>query len=147
MRQILNILPLVVFFYLGSIYFGIDLPRIPRSAPHKTETVPVSRDLQSNPQSGSQYSGSGRVSRILADDNEGSRHQRFILTLSSNQTLLIAHNIDIAPRIQPLNIGDVISFNGVYESNPQGGVVHWTHRDPHGSHESGWLQKDGQIYQ
>lgn len=44
-----------------------------------------------------QVQGSGRVLRVLADDNDGSRHQRFILALASGRTLLIAHNIDLAP--------------------------------------------------
>ena len=35
----------------------------------------------------------------LPDDNKGTRHQRFILKLSSGQTLLVAHNIDLADKI------------------------------------------------
>lgn len=97
--------------------------------------------------SGSQITGEGRVSKLLADDNDGSRHQRFIVTLSSGQTLLIAHNIDLAPRINGLQTGDSISFKGQYEANSKGGVVHWTHRDPAGRHEPGWLQHAGQTYQ
>ncbi|MGR9051275.1 MAG: DUF3465 domain-containing protein, partial [Gammaproteobacteria bacterium] len=84
-------------------------------------------------------SGSGKVDRILADDNIGSRHQRFILKLASGQTVLIAHNIDIAPRINSLALNDVVDFHGEYVWNSQGGLVHWTHHDPDGSHESGWL--------
>ena len=45
--------------------------------------------------------GEGTVTRLLADDEEGGRHQRFILRLDSGQTLLVAHNIDLAPRIGP----------------------------------------------
>ena len=49
--------------------------------------------------------GQGTVARVLADDDEGARHQRFILRLDSGQTLLVAHNIDIAPRIEGLAAG------------------------------------------
>jgi hypothetical protein len=94
-----------------------------------------------------QVSGSGKVSRILRDDNEGSRHQRFILRLSSGQTLLIAHNIDLAPKINTLQEGDVVQFFGEYEWNSKGGVVHWTHHDPGGSHVGGWLKHDGRKYE
>lgn len=52
--------------------------------------------------------------RVLADDLDGSRHQRFIVELSSGQTLLISHNIDVAPRIDGLNVGDSVRFNGEY---------------------------------
>jgi hypothetical protein len=100
-----------------------------------------------NKQSDIQVSGSGKVIRILPDDTQGSRHQKFIIELNSGQTLLIAHNIDIAPRIRDLNIGDQINFYGVYEWNAKGGVVHWTHHDPSGRHEDGWINHGGETYQ
>jgi hypothetical protein len=101
----------------------------------------------SNNESGLQVSGQGRVIRILSDDNNGSRHQRFILELDSGQTLLIAHNIDIASRVASIKKGDLIQFNGEYEWNAEGGVIHWTHADPDGIHIAGWLKHKGQIYQ
>lgn len=97
--------------------------------------------------SGSQVTGEGVVSKVLPDDNDGSRHQRFLVTLPSGQTLLFAHNIDLAPRIPALRAGDPIAFRGVYEWNPKGGVIHWTHRDPGGRHEPGWIKHAGQTYQ
>lgn len=90
--------------------------------------------------------GAGTVVRLLADDQEGSRHQRFILRLASGQTLLVAHNIDIAPRIEDLKGGDTVAFHGVYEWNAAGGTIHWTHGDPGGQHASGWLRHDGIVY-
>jgi hypothetical protein len=91
--------------------------------------------------------GEGRVVHILPDDDDGSRHQRFILKLASGQTLLVAHNIDLATRLAGLQEGDVVAFNGVYEWNSKGGLIHWTHRDPGGRHEAGWLKHNGQMYQ
>lgn len=96
---------------------------------------------------GTQVSGQGVVLRVLPDDLDGDRHQRFILELSSGQTLLVSHNIDLAPRISSLENGDLIQFNGEYEWNEQGGVVHWTHHDPRGSHVDGWLIHEDRIYQ
>ncbi|HEY5753105.1 MAG TPA: DUF3465 domain-containing protein [Chthoniobacterales bacterium] len=90
--------------------------------------------------------GQGVVARILPDDNNGSRHQRFILRLPTGQTVLIAHNIDIAPKIPSLRSGDTVSFQGEYEWNPKGGVVHWTHHDPDGRHPDGWLKHGGQVF-
>ena len=97
--------------------------------------------------SGQQVSGQGTVSHILSDDNDGSRHQRFILRLDSGQTLLIAHNIDLAPRVSGLRKGDVVRFYGEYEWNDKGGVIHWTHHDPQGRHADGWLEHEGRRYQ
>jgi hypothetical protein len=93
-----------------------------------------------------QVQGVGEVVKVLADDNKGSRHQRFILRLSSGQTLLVAHNIDLAPRIAGLQVGDSVGFYGEYEWNQRGGVVHWTHHDPAGRHAHGWLAHQGRRY-
>jgi hypothetical protein len=89
----------------------------------------------------------GTVIKIMADDREGSRHQRFLIRLSNGHTLLVAHNIDLAPRVDNLQTGDIIAFKGEYEWNNKGGVIHWTHRDPAGRHPGGWLTHKGRIYQ
>ena len=100
-----------------------------------------------NRKSDVQVSGSGVVIRNLPDDTSGSRHQKFILKLPSGKSLLIAHNIDLAPRINSLRKGDTVNFYGEYEWNSQGGVVHWTHHDPGGNHVGGWLKHNGTTYQ
>jgi len=94
-----------------------------------------------------QVEGEGVVTRILADDLSGSRHQRFIVRLKSDQTVLIAHNIDIAPRVAGLQEGDSVRFYGEYVWNEKGGTVHWTHHDPKGRHVAGWVKHEGQTYQ
>jgi len=99
-----------------------------------------------NRQNDVQVSGSGVVSKILSDDTRGSKHQKFILKLSLGKTLLVSHNIDLAPRINTLRKGDTIEFYGEYEWNSKGGVVHWTHRDPAGRHEHGWLKHKSIMY-
>lgn len=90
--------------------------------------------------------GRGIVTRVLADDRQGNRHQRFIVQLASGQTLLIAHNIELAPRITDLEKGDPIAFAGEYEWNHKGGVIHWTHHDPSKRHAEGWLKHNGRLY-
>ena len=100
-----------------------------------------------NRQSDVQVQGQGRVVRILADDNDGSRHQRFILEVDNDLSLLVAHNIDLAPRINELNKGDMVTFYGEYEWNDRGGVIHWTHNDPNHRHIDGWLKHRGRTYQ
>lgn len=96
---------------------------------------------------GVQVRGGGTVTRLLADDMSGSRHQRFIVRLASGQTVLVAHNIDLAPRIEGLKVGDAVRFNGEYEWNEEGGVIHWTHRDPQGRHVAGWVEHKGRTFQ
>ena len=123
------------------------LNRQPVRCPSGGCVEPAVADAYTEQQSGVQVSGEGTVSRVLGDDSVGDRHQRFILTLDSGQTLLIAHNVDIAPRIESLREGDTVSFSGEYEWNDKGGVVHWTHHDRQGQHEAGWLKHRGRTYQ
>lgn len=99
-----------------------------------------------NKKSDLQVQGSGRVIKILSDDNNGRKHQRFLIKLPSKLTILIAHNIDLSNRISTLSVGDTIEFYGEYEWNQKGGVVHWTHHDPRGKHKDGWLKHEGIIY-
>ncbi len=94
-----------------------------------------------------QVEGAGVVEKVLQDDNEGSRHQRLILRVGDEQTVLIAHNIDLAPRVEGIEKGDRLEFFGEYEWNKKGGVIHWTHRDPGGKHIDGWLRHKDKMYQ
>lgn len=116
------------------------------TAPRSSVSTPIEA-LFEHRQSDVQVRGEGVVVRLLSDDNKGSRHQRFILELPSGHTLLIAHNIDLAPRIDTLKKGDRVEFFGEYEWNERGGVIHWTHHDPKGRHVGGWLKHDGRVYQ
>ena len=137
----LLIIGLVVYYFVnnpGAIH--------PELVPNATEPSRLVEAYE-NRQSDVQVQGQGTVVRVLRDDNEGSRHQRFILELSSGRTLLVAHNIDLAPRISGLRVGDNVSFYGEFEPNSQGGVIHWTHHDPQGRHVDGWLEHRGRRYQ
>jgi hypothetical protein len=89
----------------------------------------------------------GVVERILADDRDGSPHQRFIFRSKDGVSLLIAHNLELAPRLEGLAAGDTLALRGEYEWNPQGGVLHWTHDDPQGRHEPGYIEWRGRRYQ
>lgn len=141
---------------LAAVYFGFERSGGSRQVTTPTATLPAVKTQNSSnaiqvafdeQRSGVQVQGEGTVSKLLPDDNDGSRHQRFILTLLSGQTILIAHNIDLAPRISELKSGDAVAFNGVYEWNAKGGVVHWTHHDPAGRHVAGWIKHAGHTYQ
>lgn len=93
-----------------------------------------------------QVSGKGVVVKLLPDDNKGSQHQKFLVKINENQTLLFAHNIDLASRV-PLQVSDEVIFSGEYVYNPKGGIVHWTHLDPEGNHLAGWVMLHGKKYQ
>ncbi len=90
---------------------------------------------------------SATVAKVLPDDNDGLRHQRFLIRLPSGESLLVAHNIDLAERVPGLRKGEPIVLHGEYVWNAKGGVIHWTHRDPRGHHRPGWIKYAGQTYQ
>ncbi len=115
--------------------------------PVAPDFVEILQDAYDNQRSDFQIQGEGEVVRILSDDLEGARHQRFILQVSPIQTILIAHNIDLAERVSGLELNSTVEFYGEYEWNDLGGVVHWTHHDPDGSHDDGWLKYKGIVYQ
>lgn len=94
---------------------------------------------------GSWIEVTGFVKRLLSDDDDGSRHQRFIIDIGGGHTLLIAHNIDLASRI-PLGMGDRVKVRGMYEWNDLGGLVHWTHHDPLGEEEGGYVRYRARNY-
>ena len=138
----------LALYGLDNLRNDSTVSQAPAQAP-QTDTASFAGDnliqaAYENRQSDVQVEGVGRVVKVLPDDNEGSRHQKFILELASGQTILIAHNIDLAPRIPDLRDGESVSF---YGENERGGVVHWTHHDPQGRHVDGWLKHDGKTFQ
>jgi len=114
-----------------------------------TDSAGVSRidTLYANRTSNEIVTVTAPVKRVLKDDNDGSRHQRFILELPSGLNILVAHNIDLAPRVPGIAAGDSVTVRGEYEWDERGGVLHWTHHDPAARHQGGWIEFDGKKYE
>ncbi len=143
MKKIAAIIIIVIFALYAWDYLGLgEQPGSPGS-----NAGSALAQAYENQQSDIQVRGEGEVLKVLSDDNDGSRHQRFILKVGPEQTVLVAHNIDLAPRIASPRPGDTVEFFGEYEWNAKGGVIHWTHHDPQGRHVSGWLKHQGRTYQ
>jgi len=81
----------------------------------------------------------------LTDDRDDAPHQRFVIDVGNRQTLLIAHNLDLAGRV-PVGMGDRVRVRGLYEWNDLGGLVHWTHDDPLGAEDGGWVRYRRKVY-
>ncbi len=86
----------------------------------------------------------GTVVKILADDTKGSQHQKFIIKIN-NKHVLVANNMDLSEKV-PLKVGDEVVIKGEYILNEKGGVLHWTHRDPHHKHPDGFIYHNGKLY-
>ena len=78
------------------------------------------------------------------------RHEDFIVEVSSGtgeqQLIQIAHNIDIAPEV-PVEEGTDVIVHGELDIDRAGPVIHWTHHDPSGRHQPGFIKiKNGPTY-
>jgi hypothetical protein len=91
----------------------------------------------------------GDVLRVLStSDGENGAHERFVVAVKSGgdeQDILVADNISIA-RAAPVRAGDVVTVKGELAIDPTGPVIHWTHHDPRGRHEAGFIRDHGVIY-
>ncbi len=91
----------------------------------------------------------GTVTRVLGvAAGRVSPHEGFLLRLRSGCRLIVRveANTDFTGTFA-LAPGQVVTVKGEYEYYPRGGVVHWTHRDPRGHHEGGFIQTGGRIYE
>ena len=133
---------------IGFIVLGYYASQFSPEQAYSSAEQPVNiEQLIEQHQSDVQINLTAQVFRVLKDDLKGSRHQRFLIKLSGGETILIAHNIDLAPRIDELQKGDIITVYGEYEWNEKGGVIHWTHHDPAKRHIDGWIEHNGNRYQ
>jgi hypothetical protein len=123
-----------------------ELPPPAASAPPTSPATDPVLDAFRRHRSGVDVQTSARVERVLRDDEKGSRHERFLIRVADTLTVLVAHNVDLAPRI-PLLAGDSVQLRGEYIWDERGGVIHWTHRDPQGKHPGGWIRHEGRSYE
>lgn len=146
MKNVLIMIAVAVL-YVGGIDNSGVLFRQTAAAEVGQSAEQVLADAYKKHQSDFQIQSKGVVVKLLADDKNGSQHQRFLVRLNSGQTLLIAHNIELAAKINDLHEGDTVEFYGEYEWNKKGGVIHWTHHDPNGRHIPGWIKHADRLYQ
>lgn len=153
-RLLARVVPLLVVVVLVGLQLwhkpssppSVSSPRTPATAPADGSTLNAALEAAAGAhESGVEIEAQGRVTRLLRDDTEGSRHQRFLVRVTESLTILVAHNLDLAPRV-PVQSGDSVGLRGEYTWNERGGMVHWTHHDPARRHEPGWIEHRGRRY-
>lgn len=110
-------------------------------APAKNEFRLVEKAWQ-NQQSNVVVQVEGKVIVEFPDFKDLSTHQQFMIVLENNHRVLVSHDIGIAKPVN-VGIGSVVRVKGEYDWTRDGGVIHWTHRDPEGRREGGWVELDG----
>ncbi len=139
-----RLLPVLILAALAIYqYYNTDRAQLEDGARDETGSVQTAYAAQ---QSNQWLQTDGNIKRVLRDDNEGARHQKFILQLADGHTVMVAHNIDLAERI-PAREELSVRVRGRYEWNDRGGVIHWTHHDPNGRLQGGWIEVDGVRYE
>jgi hypothetical protein len=112
---------IAVILLAGYGYFNyhrgatINDPHVSAAVQSTDHTDASIYSADTNHENDLQVSGQGVIIKLLPDDISGSRHQRFIIKSAFGQTLLVAHNIDLAPRVASIHEGDSIQSNGEYE--------------------------------
>jgi hypothetical protein len=106
----------------------------------------IASDFQ-NHQSQVEVTADGIVVGLFPDRSSSTgTHEQFIIRLTSQKmTIEVEHNISIGKRV-PVKEGDRLTVHGEYIWNAQGGLIHFTHHDPQGTHEDGYIIDNGMIY-
>lgn len=145
-----KIITTIILIALAIVYYTLDSEskrhtqnRLNASAKENHQTV---LEYFNQKISGEMVTLDVEVIKILSDDNHPPRHQRFIVKLDNSLTVLVSHNIDLAPRVKDLTKGDHVKVTGQYEWNEKGGVIHWTHHDPQGNRDGGQVIHKGKTY-
>ncbi len=90
----------------------------------------------------------GTVTRVLGmQQGRVSPHEGFLFRLASGCDVIVRveANTNFTGPI-PITQGARVTVKGEYEYYPLGGVIHWTHRDPRGRHEGGYIETGGKLY-
>lgn len=86
------------------------------------------------------------VTRLLADDNSGSRHQRFYAKLSDGQEVYIVYSLEYGRVRVPVSVGSVVGVGGEYRWTKFGGLLHWVHEDTRDTRPDGYVELKGTRY-
>jgi Protein of unknown function (DUF3465) len=147
----MKIIAIIALFLLVQVHCATLAQKAfaPFGFPVQTNTAPSDQEAltaQADHAIKREITVEARVKKLLATDTEGLPHQKFLIELSNGTTILIAHDLKMAPAV-PIQAGDVLKIHGEYIWNARGGLIHWTHHSDTPRHESGWIDFNGARYQ
>jgi hypothetical protein len=90
------------------------------------------------------YVPDATVVRVLGErEGRSGEHEGFIIR-ADGRTFRVEDNVGITGPV-PLQRGDTVSLLGQLECDDD--VIHWTHHDPSGRHQSGYIKVNGKLYE
>lgn len=98
--------------------------------------------------SGTEVIVDGTVASLLGTSTGPSgAHEGFLLRLRSgcDQTIRVETNVGFTGPI-PLRAGERVTVKGEYDHDPDGEVIHFTHRELRGRHPGGYVEVSGTYY-
>lgn len=85
------------------------------------------------------------VVKVLPEDNQGLRHQKWVVKLSSGKTVTAVYNTSMCEEV-PVQVGDVVGLGGHFLWTNQGPIIHWLHKDPKRNRPDGYVELAGKKY-
>lgn len=140
-RLVKRISVLVVIIALG-IWLSPSLFSAFRHAPSDHDVIVKAFDDKT---SNIMVEAEARVVLLLPDIEDLGRFQEFKVELENGHIVRVLHDLDEADRI-PVAVSSQIRFRGEYDWSVDGGVIYWTHDDPIGEREGGWILHLGRKY-
>lgn len=89
----------------------------------------------------------GRITKLLENQITPYPAQMVLVRLSSGRKLLIKHNIDKGQPLPELQLGEMLTFSGIYRWNAQGGMILSTYQQAKVATPSGWIKYQDVLYQ
>ena len=105
----------------------------------------VLADAYLNKESGMVAEIQGRITRLIMDQEEPAREQKFVITAINGQSLLVTHDLSKSEEV-PVAVGDTVMVRGEYVWTEPGGKLVWTTRDAGFGDRHGWIEHKGKRY-
>ncbi|MBC7465045.1 MAG: DUF3465 domain-containing protein [Bdellovibrio sp.] len=139
-QKIINLISLVLLILVFWNFFKSKAPTVA-----EVETKPASeltafeKGLDCKCDQSFVITPALKVIKKLKDDNQGIRHQKWLVQSPAGQIILFVHNLELC---QPLDIekNDMVQLAGEFKWTDKGALIHWAHFDPKKKRPDGYVE-------
>lgn len=86
------------------------------------------------------------VIRLLPDDTQGAKHQRFYVRLSDGQEVSAVYSLESGRDRVPVKVGSRVGLAGEFKWTRFGALIHWLHEDTSNRRPDGYVEISGVRY-